>query len=140
MKKSVVLSWEKYQRLIDQKPEVDKEELTYTQDRIISTVPQKMKSRAQALLGLISQTNISWNNNGEFVLNGQCITGSNICDLVKCVLLNYKNFHPKGYDTFIQALASNNVPETMIQNTKCRMDIQHVKSTPKSDSKPWLTL
>jgi len=138
MKKSVVVPWDKYQRLINHKPddEEEEEELTYTTEKIVSTVPQKMRSRAQALLGLLPQTDISWNNQGEFVNAGQCVEGSNICDLVKCVLLNYKNFHPKGYDTFVQALASNNIPETLIQNTKCRSDVQHAKC---KTTKAWLT-
>jgi hypothetical protein len=142
MKKSVVISWEKYQKLMQMQhePDVEKEtEEVYNSDKIISTVPQKMRSRAQALIGLLPQTDISWNQRGELVVNDQHIEGSNICDLVKCVLLNYKNFHPKGYHSFIQALASNNVPETLIQNTKCRTDVQNAKGATR-ESKSWLTL
>jgi hypothetical protein len=142
MKKSVVLSWEKYQRLMQEQPETEEEDQTrqvYNQDKIVSTVPHKMRSRAEALLGLLSHTDISWNQRGELVVNDKHIDGSNICDLVKCVLLNYKNFQPKGYHHFIQALASNNVPETLIQNTKCRTDVQNAKDIPK-ERKPWLTL
>lgn len=142
MKKSVVLSWEKYQRLIQQDSNKDKEEeeSVYNQEQILSTVPLKIKSRAKALLDLLSNTDISWNNNGECVINGHCIQGSNICDLVKCVLLNYKTFQPKGYNEFIQALASNNVPETLVMNIRCRRDIQDLKCKPKCDSRSWLTL
>lgn len=141
MKKSVVIPWNKYQRLMQQDSKEDDEELpVYNQERIISTVPLKTKSRAKALLDLISNTDMSWNNDGEFVLNKQCIHGSNICDLVKCVLLNYKTFQPKGYHEFIQALASNNVPETLIMNTKCRSDIQNLKCKPKCDTISWLSL
>ena len=142
MKKSVVISWEKYERLMQQKPGVEEEttaEEVYNQDKIVSTVPQKMRSKAQALLGLLPQTNISWNQRGELVVNDQLTEDSNICDLVKCVLLNYKNFQPKGYHTFIQALASNNIPESLIQNIKCRTDVQNAKDTPKN-KKSWLTL
>ena len=141
MKKSVLISWDKYQKLIQQEPmEEQKEDPVYNHERIIATVPQKSKSRARALLDLLSQTDISWNSDGECVLDGKSVQGSNICDLLKCVLLNYKTFQPKGYDEFIQALASNNVPETLIMNTSCRNDIQHLKCKPKSDAKAWLTL
>ena len=136
MKKFVVIPWAKYEKLVEQK--TDEPESTYTQERILSTVPQKMKSRAQALLGLLPETDISWNNDGELVSDGQCIHGSNICDLVKCVLLNYKGFHPKGYDVFIKAMASNNVPESMIYNTKCRTDLQQAKCSGKPNK--WLTM
>ena len=134
MKKSVVIPWEKYQRLIAEAPV---ETHTYTKDRIISTVPQKMRARAQALVDLLEQTDISWNGHGEFVCGEQCVQGSNICDLIKCVLWNYKNFKPKGYDDFVQALATNNIPETLIQNTQCRSDVQQVKG---NSAKAWLTL
>jgi uncharacterized glyoxalase superfamily metalloenzyme YdcJ len=141
MKKSVLIPWEKYEKLM--KPECEEEQQqqhqSYNQDKIISTVPQKMRSRAQALLELLPQTDISWNQRGELVVNGDHIEGSNICDLVKCALLNYKNFQPKGYQAFIQTLAANNIPETLIQNTKCRRNVQNVKSNSK-EPKPWLTL
>ena len=140
MKKSVVIPWEKYQRLVQQESTEEKEDSVYNQDRIIATVPKKSQPRARALLDLLSQTDIAWNSDGECVLNKQNIQGSNICDLLKCVLLNYKTFKPKGYYDFIQALASNNVPETLIMNTNCRSDIQDLKCKPKSDAKPWLTL
>ena len=97
MKKSVVISWDKYQRLIQQESmEEEKEDPVYNHERIIATVPQKSKSRARALLDLLSQTDISWNGDGECVLDGKCVQGSNICDLLKCVSLNYKTFQPKG--------------------------------------------
>ena len=134
MKKSVVIPWEKYQRLIAEGPA---ETYTYTKDRIVSTVPQKMRARAQALVDLLGQTDISWNGHGEFVHGEQCVQGSNICDLIKCVLWNYKNFKPKGYDEFVQALATNNIPETLIQNIQCRSDVQQVKGI---SVKAWLTL
>ena len=141
MKKSVVIPWDKYQKLIEQEPmEEQKEDPVYNHERIIATVPQKSKSRARALLDLLSQTDISWNSDGECVLDGKSVQGSNICDLLKCVLLNYKTFQPKGYDEFIQALASNNVPETLIMNTNCRNDIQMLKCKPKQNVKSWLTL
>ena len=142
MKKSVVLPWDKYQRLIQQEPQEEKEEenAVYTHDRIIATVPQKSKSRARALLDLLTQTDIAWNNDGECILKGESIQGSNICDLVKCLLFNYRSFQPNGYHEFIQCLAKNNIPETLIVNAKCRNDIQQLKCKPRIDTKPWLTM
>ena len=143
MKKSVVLPWDQYQRLMQQNPHEDEEEeenAIYTHDCIIATVPQKSKSRARALLDLLTQTDIAWNNYGECVLKGQSIQGSNICDLVKCLLFNYKSFQPNGYHEFIHSLANFNIPETLIVNAKCRNDIQQLKCKPKGDLKPWLTL
>jgi len=138
MKKSVVIPWEKYQKLIGDREEEDVEKsipASYNQEKIISTIPPKMRSRAGALLGLLPETNISWNQRGELMIDKECVEGTNICDLVKSVLWDYKNYEPKGFEVFVNALATNNVPETLIQNTKCRSDAQRVKSKPKA----WLS-
>ena len=130
MKKSVVIPWAKYQKLIGQEKEEEPPSM-YDEEKIITTIPPRMKARAKALLGLLPDTNISWNQRGELLIDKRCIEGTNICDLIKSVLWSYKNYSPKGYDDFVKALASNNVPETLIQNTACRSDVKEMKCTDK---------
>ena len=140
MKKFIVVPWDRYQELLGKGDDDDdgtsQPPTTYGHEKIISTVPVKMRSRAQALLNLLSGTNISWTATGEVIIDGNCIKNSNICDLLKYVLCNYKTYKPLGFETFVNALATNNIPETLIQNIQCRLNIQQIKLC--DVAKPWI--
>ena len=126
MKKSVLLSYDQYQSLVGDHPEELKQSnKIYHEDLILSTIPKRMKNKAIALLSFIKNTPIVWNEKLELI--EPHIPKSNVCDLLKAVLWNYKSYTPVGLQTFVKALASYNVPETLIQH-ECRMNIQDVKS------------
>ncbi len=128
MKKSVLLSYDKYQSLIGQVPGDDnkqQDKKIYHEELILSTIPKKMKHKAMALLAFIKNTPISWNEQLE--VTEPPIPKSNICDLLKATLWQYKDYTPVGLQIFIKALASYNVPETLIQHS-CRINMQDVKS------------
>ena len=135
MKKSVVIPWDKYQMLIGHE-EQKSETPSYSAEKIITAIPQKMKPIGKALLEMLKDTNISWNYRGELVIDNQSFDGTNICDLLKSVLWNYKDYTPRGYHDFVKALASNNIPETLIQNTVCRSNMKDMKCDVKS--KCWI--
>ena len=118
MKKSILLPFDVYQKLIKTSKE-DDVPLKYDEEKVMSAIPKQMKSRAQAILNMISGTNITWNDKGELIVDNTTVPGSNICDLLKSVIVKYK-FKPVGLDVFVKALADNNVPQTLIQNTECR--------------------
>ena len=59
---------------------------------------------------------ISWNNNGQLVLEGSIVPNSNIVDLVNDVMRKRKGFNPEHSNTFGKALAKINVPEDYVRN------------------------
>ena len=59
---------------------------------------------------------ISWNDNGQLVLDGSTIPNSNIVDLVNDVMRKRKGFNPEHSSTFAKALAKINVPEDYVRN------------------------
>ena len=94
-------------------------------DEVLQTVPKSMKRKAEAILERIShQSNMSWNERGEFVHDGQVIKGSNIVDLVNDMLRHRKTFQPRGWQDFARALRQNNVPLDLVGNRQ-RWDWMH---------------
>ncbi len=138
MKKSVLLSWNDYQKMMRKKGKDQDVETTtiYTDERILATIPKRVHQRAKSLLEFMhSMTNLSWDSKGTVTIKGTVITGSNICDIMKAALCHYyKDYKPKGLDVFLALLSENNVPETLIQN-KCRLNNIETSSTSSS----WFT-
>ena len=59
---------------------------------------------------------ISWNDNGQLVLEGSVIPNSNIVDLVNDAMRKRKGFNPEHSSTFAKALTKINVPEDYVGN------------------------
>ena len=57
---------------------------------------------------------VTWNDKGEVTIEGGNIPGSNIVDLVKGQLKDYKDFHPVGLDIFLNKLEDTNVPLSLL--------------------------
>ena len=86
------------------------EQLSATDKQIIDSVPktfQKLKDHSDV---------ISWNDNGQLVLDGSTIPNSNIVDLVNDVMRKRNGFNPGHSSTFAKALAKINVPEDYVRN------------------------
>lgn len=138
MQKMVLLPYDRYQRLMtakrsDENPEEsiarvenesgelsvkveEPERLTKMSDpieRVLSSFPKSLQSRARTLLTYITP-HLSWNENGEIVIGGTNIPGSNIVDLVKVQLKEYKDLYPIGQDAFSNILKDANVPLNLL--------------------------
>ena len=59
---------------------------------------------------------ISWNDNGQLVLESSIVPNSNIGDLVNDVIRKRKGFNPEHSNTFTKALAKIYVPEDYVRN------------------------
>ena len=73
-----------------------------------------MQNRAKLLIQKLKDHSdvISWNDNGQLVLEGSIVPNSNIVDLVNDVMRKRKGFNPE-HSTFAKALAKINVPELL---------------------------
>ena len=94
------------------------EQLSPTDKQIIDFVPKTMQNRAKLLIQKLKDHSdvISWNDNGQLVLDGSTIPNSNIVDLVNDVMQKRKGFNPEHSNTFAKALAKINVPEDYVRN------------------------
>ena len=86
-------------------------QLNATDKQIIYSVPKilihKLKDHSDV---------ISWNDNGQLVLEGSMVLNSNIVDLVNDVMRKRKGFNPEHSNRFAKALAKINVPEDYVRN------------------------
>lgn len=84
---------------------------------VLPSFPKSLQSRARALLTYISPA-VSWNPKGEVLIDGEQIPDSNIVDLVKVQLKDYKNFKPVGLEKFTHILKNANVPLSLLANSR----------------------
>ena len=94
------------------------EHLSTTDKQIIDSVPKTMQNRAKLLIQKLKDHSdiISWNDNGQLVLDGSIIPISNIVYLVNDVMRKRKGFNPEYSSTFAKAPAKINVPEGYVRN------------------------
>ena len=102
------------------------QQLNATDKQIIDSVPKTMQNRAKLLIQKLKDHSdvISWNDNGQLVLEGSIVPNSNIVDLVNDVMRKRKGFNPEHSNTFAKALAKINVPEDYLRNPD-RIDSIH---------------
>ena len=64
------------------------QQLNATDKQIIDSVPKTMQNRAKVLIQKLKDHSdvISWNDNGQLVLEGSIVPNSNIVDLVNDVM------------------------------------------------------
>ena len=95
------------------------QQLSATDKQIIDSVPKTMQNRAKLLIQKLKDHSdiISWNDNGQLVLDGSTIPNSNIVDIVNDIMRKRKGFNPEHSSTFAKALAKINVPEDYVRNS-----------------------
>ena len=89
------------------------QQLNTTDKQIIDSVPKTMQNRAKLLIQKLKDHSdiISWNYNGQLVLEGSIVPNANIVNLVNDVMRKRKGFNPEHSNTFANALAKINVQE-----------------------------
>ena len=102
------------------------QQLNATHKQIIDSVPKTMQNRAKLLIQKLKDHSdvISWNNNGQLVLEGSIVPNSNIVDLVNDVMRKRKGFNLEHSNTFAKALTKINIAEDYIRNPD-RIDSIH---------------
>ena len=74
---------------------------------------KSIRNQVKSLLYYI-QPHVSWNSKGEVILKGTLIPGSNIVDLIKVHIKDYKDFRSVGKDAFGELLIELNVPTSLL--------------------------
>ena len=147
MRKMILIPYDKYERLLSgqvSQPKPVNTTDTYTEqvtihspqqdnchsntqesttEDLLSSLPLPLRSRAGVILNhLTKHTNLQWNDKGEITISGQLLKGSNITDLIKIQLKDYKSFHPVGAEVFSQLIQESNVPQSVLtQARRCQI-------------------
>ena len=97
---------------------IPSQQLSATDKQIIDSVPKTMQNRAELLIQKLKDHPdvISWNDNGQLVLEGTIVPNSNIVNLVNDVMRKRKGFNPEHSSTFAKALLKINVPKDYVRN------------------------
>jgi len=121
----------------------ENEEAPVTEDVIVSevlnNVPQRSLKNVKYILDKMSKAKqlSSWTDAGEFVYKGKIIAGSHMLDLLKSVTMPqtiHDKRRPTGWNEFLEAFSSLNIPHSTISNhhVKCLIDSLKRKTTGNS--------
>jgi hypothetical protein len=86
-------------------------------EKLLRSFPRTLQGRARALLAYIVP-HLSWNEIGEVIIAGEKIPKSNIVDLVRVQLKDYKDFRPAGLEQFNLLLEDINVPLSLLTTSR----------------------
>ena len=100
---------------------------------LLDTVPASFETKAKTLLSNLKRNKtkgiLNWTPEGEIIVSGNRIQGSNLVDLIHDSLRKRKGYkEPLGWELFNEALALNNTPESLITNTARRNAMRELKS------------
>lgn len=115
---------------------------------LLTHVPARNRKNVSYIMNKLKDSNgaATWNDKGEFILQGAVVKGSHILDLLKSTTSAHKvadDRRPPGWLQFLKALAILNIPLSGVPNYKIRQQIHSLKhkpstrySTPKDAPKP----
>ena len=90
-----------------------------TTDDLLPSLPLPLRSRGKTIVNhLKKHADFRWNDKGEIIVDGQLVKGSNIIDLIKIQLKDYKSFHPIGAEVFSQLVRESNIPQSVLSPTR----------------------
>ncbi len=120
--KSVLVPYEKYQRLIN-KSEDSQAGTGLATDTILSGIPKNYNNKVKAILTYIDNDSaklLRWNDKGELLYEGHVIPGSHVADLLKDSQREHKRLSLPGVVEFYEGLKRLNVPRSLIGNVDRR--------------------
>ena len=102
---------------------------------LLRSVPQGSKVKAAELIQHINRSNVKFEESpqGELVVDGQPLIGSNYQDLIYSLYSRKKDFIPVGIFEFLNALSRANMPRRLISNPISKF-IPNVPSLPETPS------
>ena len=84
---------------------------------IVQSAPKNLQRQATLLMRRIKENpSMGWNEQGELMVDGSIVGGSNIVDLVNDLLRKRKNFNPRGWEVLASKLREYNVPAELVRN------------------------
>lgn len=112
----------------------------------LNVIPLALRSNAELLYKYLQeQPDITWDSRGVVSINNVQLQGSNITDLISDAVRDRKTSNPTGWELFSKTLATANVPETYIGNSRRRKFIRKQRepytrsATPRKHTTPTTT-
>lgn len=101
-------------------------------NEILNNVPQRSLKNIKLILNKMSNAKqvSSWTTSGEFVYKGNVIVGSHMLDLVKSITAPHTlrdEYRPRGWDEFLDAFATLNIPFSTITNPQVKRTVETLK-------------
>lgn len=91
----------------------------------LDAIPMALRTNAESLYNYVQALqNITWDNRGVVSVNNIPLQGSNITDLISDIVRDRKRTSPAGWELFSKTLATANVPEAYIGNSRRRKFIR----------------
>lgn len=113
---------------------------------LLATIPRQYHRQATAILNHIQKAqNLSWNKEGELLVDGKVIPHTHISDLIKDSFYKYKHWEPEAVDIFYKELAKSNLPAGLVRNQERRTALLLARSQNNLPGPPgvlastWLT-
>lgn len=102
---------------------------------ILSRLPQRHHQNVEYILNKLSEGGGGWRADGAFVFKGSPVIGSHILDLIRQLVssLRTDNGMP-GWDVFLSALASVNLPSSCVTNPQAKSEFNSVRLGVKNRS------
>lgn len=102
---------------------------------VLNSIPKTLTRQASSLWDFLKTRPdvISWNPQGELIINNKLISGSNLADIFHLVFTSKKQ-SVIGQDQFLEALQSLNAPQHFIKNPhlkKAPVKVEDVFHTPE---------
>lgn len=90
-----------------------------------TSLPMSVKNKGMALYNTL-KGQINWDNDGQIVINGDPIVGSNIIDLISDLVRNWRRNPITGWPIIKQKLRTINFPKSLILNQDRLADLENV--------------
>lgn len=100
---------------------------------IISSIPEKVKKKAQVVLNILKRQPdlINWTDHGEMIYHREKLPHTNIADLIGMILTDRKVNHIRGKEEFLKVLQEMNVPTHFVKNKHLNLEIKESPAVEK---------
>jgi hypothetical protein len=105
--------------------------------RLEETLGRQLLVKAKALLTILSRTaELSWNDQGEVVIQNEVLPHSNIAELISNSVKSKQDVRPLGWERFVETVTQIGVPAEFLGRNVDRTYINILgKKTPKKSPK-----
>lgn len=98
-------------------------------------LPGKVKHDGLALYNILKDQ-ISWDDSGQIIIDGETVPGSNIVDLISDLSRDRKKPAIRGWSEIKHELQLLHFPRTLIRNKQRLADLDDIPVTPKPETNP----
>lgn len=105
--------------------------------QIRNNSPKNLVKKTDQLLQWIKENPdiLSWDDRRQIIYNGDVVSGSNIVDLFRDIMVMRKSYEPTGWQAFLKGLRDMDTPKSYIQNQVRRKRLDDIDYQSPKDSR-----